>query len=95
MKRRYNEIPLIVRFCINSILFECNAESIDLAYKLTRSKETSATDPDVVHRMALRWLRTDEDVLHYIEDCGYIADRDTNGEKHFHRNLDDPDLVIK
>ena len=78
----------IEKFAIHALLFHCDGESIDIAYQITRRHPTKATDPDIIHKMALRWLHDDESVNHYIRSLGYRAELNESGEKTFCRDFD-------
>lgn len=67
-KKDKNRLTDIERFCLDGWLMNHNA---DLAYMLSRDKPITAT-PENVHRLALRWLRTDY-VKEYLEERGAIA----------------------
>ena len=77
------KLSKIEKFVVHSLLFHCSGDAIDTAYKLTRRNETKATDPQILHKMALRWLRDDESINHYIQSLGYVATISPNGEKDF------------
>lgn len=53
----------IEKFCLDAYIF--NSENLHLAYRLSRRGEVTATDN--LHRLALRWLRT-QDVKEYIDN---------------------------
>ncbi len=77
------KLSKIEKFVVHSLLFHCSGDAIDTAYKLTRRNETKATDPHILHKMALRWLRDDESINNYIQSLGYMATIAPNGEKDF------------
>ena len=77
------KLSKLEKFCVHSLLFHCSGDAIDLAYKLTRRNDTKATDPYILHKMALRWLREDEAVNNYIHSLGYAPSIAPNGEKEF------------
>ena len=86
LRRRYTmirKLSKLEKFCIHALLFHCSGDAIDLAYKLTRRNDTKATDPYILHKMALRWLREDEAVNNYIHSLGYAPSIAPNGEKEF------------
>ena len=56
------------RLAVRALLFDHGTEDVDLAYLMTH--DTKATDKDIIHKMALRWLREPE-VTEYVKDCGY------------------------
>lgn len=58
----------IEKFCLDAWMMNHNA---DLAYTLSRGKPITAT-PENLHRLALRWLRSDH-VKEYLEERGAIA----------------------
>ena len=77
------KLSKLEKFCVHALLFHCSGDAIDLAYKLTRRNDTKTTDPYILHKMALRWLREDEAVNNYIHSLGYAPSTAPNGEKEF------------
>lgn len=61
-------------FCLDAYLINKDA---DMAYLMSRSKETSTNDAEIIHKMALRWLRRD-DVQKYLKDRQSIFLNDAN-----------------
>lgn len=66
-KKDKNRLTDIEKFCLDAWMTNKNA---DLAYTLSRGKPITAT-PENLHRLALRWLRSDH-VREYIEERGAI-----------------------
>ncbi len=83
LRTMIRKLSKLEKFCVHSLLFHCSGDAIDLAYKLTRRNDTKATDPYILHKMALRWLREDEAVNNYIHSLGYAPSIAPNGEKEF------------
>lgn len=52
------------KFCLNGYVLTKDA---DMAYRLSRPRPTQVTDEDVLHKMALRWLRKKE-VKAYLDE---------------------------
>lgn len=67
-KKDKNRLSDIEKFCLDAWMMNHNA---DLAYTLSRGKPITAT-PGNLHRLALRWLRSDH-VKEYLEERGAIA----------------------
>lgn len=67
-KKDKNRLSNIEKFCLDAWMMNHNA---DLAYTLSRGKPITAT-PENLHRLALRWLRSDH-VKEYLEERGAIA----------------------
>lgn len=51
------KLTRLEEFCLNSIIL---GGDIDLAYSLSRPNKTKCEDTEVLHKMALRWLRKEE-----------------------------------
>lgn len=69
-------------FALDSFIVNGQADN---AYLFSRPKPTTTTDEEIIHRMALRWLRQDE-VKKYISDrrasmFGEISQRTENRTK--------------
>lgn len=67
-KKDKNKLSNIEKFCLDAWMMNHNA---DLAYTLSRGKPITAT-PENLHRLALRWLRSDH-VKEYLEERGAVA----------------------
>lgn len=67
-KKDKSRLTDIEKFCIDAWMCNKNA---DLAYSLSREKPINA-NPENLHRLALRWLRSDH-VKEYLEERGAIA----------------------
>ena len=57
------------KFCLNGYVLTKDA---DMAYRLSRPRPTQVTDEDVLHKMALRWLRKKE-VKAYLDEVFAIS----------------------
>ena len=66
-KKDKNRLTDIEKFCLDAWMSNKNA---DLAYSLSREKPITAT-PENLHRLALRWLRSDH-VKEYLEERGAV-----------------------
>lgn len=66
-KKDKNRLTDVEKFCLDAWMTNKNA---DLAYTLSRGKPITAT-PDNLHRLALRWLRSDH-VKEYLEERGAV-----------------------
>ena len=86
-KKDKNRLTDIEKFCLDAWMMNHNA---DLAYTISRGKPITAT-PENLHRLALRWLRSDH-VKEYLEERGAIAisQAETEGQPH---NRDKKDIV--
>lgn len=89
------DLTNLEKFCVHSILFCSDSQYLDMAYKLTRRKESTTDDPAILHKMALRWLREDDLINDYIKVLGYEPFVDGSGLKRFCINIDDEDYKIK
>ena len=67
-KKDKNRLTDIEKFCLDAWMMNHNA---DLAYTISRGKPITAT-PENLHRLALRWLRSDH-VKEYLAERGAIA----------------------
>lgn len=67
-KKDKNRLTDIEKFCLDAWMMNHNA---DLAYSLSREKPIKST-PENLHRLALRWLRSDH-VKEYLEERGAIS----------------------
>lgn len=56
MSRNSSGLTAAEKFCLDAYSLNRNT---DLAYILSRPTPPSTTKPDILHRMALRWLRSD------------------------------------
>lgn len=52
------------KFCLDA--YVSNGD-VDMAWRLSRERQTNCEKPDIQHRMALRWMR-DKAVIKYIEE---------------------------
>ena len=52
------------KFCLDAYISNGN---LDMAWMLSRERPTSSTKPDIIRRMALRWMR-DKAVMRYVEE---------------------------
>lgn len=68
MKKK-EALTKIERFCLDAYTVNQDA---DTAYLLSRRNTSTAEDPDIIHRMALRWLRS-QPVKEYLIGRGAIA----------------------
>lgn len=57
------------KFCLNGYVLTKNA---DMAYLLSRPKPTEVKDKEILHKMALRWLRKEE-VKEYLDEVFAIS----------------------
>lgn len=65
------------KFCLNGYVVTKDA---DTAYKLSRPKPTEVKDEKILHKMALRWLRSEE-VKKYLEEVYAISFNQAKEEK--------------
>ena len=66
-KKDKNRLTDVEKFCLDAWMTNKNA---DLAYSLSRERPITAT-PENLHRLALRWLRSDH-VKEYLEERGAV-----------------------
>ena len=57
------------KFCLNGYVLTKDA---DIAYQLSRPKPTEVKDKEILHKMALRWLRKKE-VKEYLDEVFAIS----------------------
>lgn len=61
--RNNGGLTAVEKFCLDAYSINRN---VDLAYKLSRPTPPTTTKPDILHRMALRWARS-ESVKNYLQ----------------------------
>lgn len=83
-KKDKNSLTDIEKFCLDAWMTNHNA---DLAYILSRSKPIKAT-PDNLHRLALRWLRS-EPVKEYLSERGAISIAQAEADEQINRSKSD------
>lgn len=86
-KKDKSRLTEVEKFCLDAWMSNKNA---DLAYSLSREKPINAT-PENLHRLALRWLRSDH-VKEYLEERGavIIAQAETDNQP---KNRQKDDIV--
>ena len=78
MKKGLNEIE---RFCLAGFFVTHDA---DMAYKLSRKQKPCATD-DNIHRLALRWVRSD-DAKKYLDELAAVNIQKADNENNENRD---------
>lgn len=78
MKKGLNEIE---RFCLAGFFVTRDA---DMAYKLSRKQKPCATD-DNIHRLALRWVRSD-DAKKYLDELAAVNIQKADNENNENRD---------
>lgn len=64
MKDKMRNLTEREKFCLDAFVSNGNME---MAWMLSREKPSTSTNPDIIRRMALRWMR-DKSVKKYIAD---------------------------
>lgn len=85
MSRNNSGLTAAEKFCLDAYSLNRNT---DLAYILSRPTPPSTTKPDILHRMALRWLRSDN-VRDYLQKRAAVNKvAESNSEADIRSNAD-------
>ena len=53
-RTKIEQLTEIEKFCLIAFL---NGGDLDMAYKISRPRQSKSEKPDIIHRMALKWLK--------------------------------------